>query len=97
MAIVLVVDDEAAERDVVERAVRAHGHQPVAVGNARAALQVIARKHIDLVVTDYRMPEMSGLELIQILDHDGRDIPIVVMTGYGSVETAVAAIRAGAP
>ncbi len=96
MAVVLCVDDHAAELEVLERAVRVQGHEPVPVSNGRAALQVVNRKHVDLIITDYRMPEMSGLELIQHLDHQGRDIPIVVMTGYGSVETAVAAIRAGA-
>ena len=96
MAVVLCVDDDAAELELLERAVRAQGHEPVSVSNGRAALQVVGRKQIDLILTDYRMPEMSGIELIQVLDHQGRDIPIVVMTGYGSVETAVAAIRAGA-
>ncbi|NNM32348.1 MAG: sigma-54-dependent Fis family transcriptional regulator [Gemmatimonadetes bacterium] len=96
MAVVLCVDDDAAELELLERAVRVQGHEPVPVSNGRAALQVVGQKQVDLILTDYRMPEMSGLELIQFLDHQGRDIPIVVMTGYGSVETAVAAIRAGA-
>ncbi|MGI9625289.1 MAG: sigma-54-dependent transcriptional regulator [Longimicrobiales bacterium] len=96
MAVVLCVDDEADQLEVLERALRVRGHEPVPVSNGQAALQVVGQKHIDLIITDYRMPEMSGLELIQALDHHGRDIPILVMTGYGSVETAVASIRAGA-
>ncbi|MEO6446589.1 MAG: sigma-54 dependent transcriptional regulator, partial [Gemmatimonadaceae bacterium] len=72
------------------------GHRPVGARNVVEALQVLARENIDLIISDYRMPGLTGLEFLGLLQREGYDIPLIMLTGYASIEHAVAAIKAGA-
>ncbi len=72
------------------------GHEVVAVRNAEAALKVLQRGGIELVVTDYRLPGASGLELLDQMLEDGSDVPVVMATGYASIDHSVRAMKAGA-
>ena len=96
MSTVLVVDDKEMLRDSVGATLQRAGYEVLTAPDANAALETIARRRPDAVVTDLRMPGMTGIELVQ----RGRDIddtlPFVVMTAYGAVDTAVQAIKAGA-
>ncbi|MBI4545664.1 MAG: sigma-54-dependent Fis family transcriptional regulator [Gemmatimonadetes bacterium] len=96
MASILCVDDEPAAllvlRDTLERA----GHHVVGVHNGPAALNVLARGGIDLIISDYRMPGMTGLEFLNRLSHEEYDVPVIMATAYASIEHAVASIKAGA-
>src|SRR5688572_15947401 len=96
MANVLHVDDEPAIglilRDTLERL----GHTAIAATNVPEALGAIARGNIDLIISDYRMPGLSGLEFLEMLRADGHDIPLIMLTGFGTIEHAVASIKAGA-
>ena len=96
MARILCVDDEAASLMVVEDALQDAGHQTIGVHNVEAATKVLARGGIELIVSDYRMPGATGLEFLSQLERDGYDVPLVMVTGYGSIEHAVASIKAGA-
>lgn len=96
MAKILCVDDEAASLAVLEDALQKAGHQTVGVQNVEAAFRVLARGGIDLIVSDYRMPGATGLEFLSRLEREGRDVPLVMVTGYGSIEHAVASLKAGA-
>jgi DNA-binding NtrC family response regulator len=59
-------------------------------------VQVLARGGVDLIISDYRMPGLTGLEFLSLLARDGYDVPLIMLTGYASIEHAVAAIKAGA-
>lgn len=96
MAMILCVDDEPTTLAVLKEALERAGHRVVCVRNMDAALTVLARGEIDLVVSDYRMPGGTGLELLQEMQERGYDVPLVMVTGYGSIEHAVTAVKAGA-
>jgi len=96
MANILCVDDESAIRLIVQDTLERLGHTTVGAQNAAEALAAAERGGVDLIVSDYRMPGISGLELLEMLRNDGFDIPLIMLTGHGTIEQAVEAIRAGA-
>ncbi len=93
---VLVVDDEPHMRRVLEIMLRKAGHLVFVAGNGREALEVLRDNPVDLVITDMRMPKMDGIELLTRLRQDGVEIPVIVITAHGSVESAVNAMKLGA-
>ncbi|MEQ9400745.1 MAG: sigma-54 dependent transcriptional regulator [Longimicrobiales bacterium] len=96
MATILCVDDEAAQVLLLEDTLERAGHKTVGVRNVEAALNVLARGEVDLIVSDYRMPGATGLEFLAELEREGIGVPLIMITGYGSIEHAVASIKAGA-
>jgi DNA-binding NtrC family response regulator len=96
MATILYVDDEPSIglilKDTLERA----GHRPLGASNVPEALQVLAHEAVDLIISDYRMPRLSGLEFLALLAREGHDVPLIMLTGHASIENAVASIKAGA-
>lgn len=96
MARILCVDDEPGVLLAMQEVLEEAGHEVVAVRNAEAALKVLERGGIELIVTDYRLPGVSGLELLDHVIEDGSDIPVVMATGYASIDHAVRAMKAGA-
>jgi two-component system response regulator HydG len=93
---VLIVDDERPMCELLETDLRLRGFSPIWMTSAREALEVLQREEIDAVLTDVRMPGTSGVELCQTIATQWPEIPVVVMTAFGNMETAVAALRAGA-
>ena len=91
---ILVVEDEEKLRRVLELQLRSAGFEVEKTGLAEDALKLMDRA--DLVLTDLRLPGMSGMELISAIRRENGRIPIVVMTAFGTVETAVEAMKAGA-
>jgi DNA-binding NtrC family response regulator len=83
-------------RDSVATTLTRKGHLVIAASSARAALEKIAQRPPDAVITDLQMPEMSGLELLAEIRAVDEQLPVIMMTAYGSVETAVAALKQGA-
>ncbi len=96
MARILVVDDKELMRDGVATMLSRKGHSVVAAPDARLALARIAEKRPDCVVTDLQMPGMGGLELLAEIRKVDPELPIVLMTAFGTVATAVDAMRKGA-
>lgn len=96
MSTVLVVDDKEMMRDSVGETLARAGFTVASASNGPAALQQIAKKRPDAIVSDMRMPGMTGIQLVEAVREIDEDIPVVVMTAFGTIDTAVEAIRAGA-
>ncbi len=96
MATILCVDDEAAVSAVLEHALTTMGHTPIVVSGVDEALATVAGGGIDLIISDYIMPGQTGLDLIRLLERDGHRVPVIIMTGFSSIENAVASIKTGA-
>ena len=96
MTTVLVVDDKESLRDSVGFTLQRAGFVVLSAPDGKAAIEIAAKRRPDAVVTDLKMPGMTGVELISALRELDDDLPIVLMTAYGTVETAVQAIRRGA-
>jgi two-component system response regulator AtoC len=92
----LVVDDEPKMRRVLEFMLRSMGHEFDQASDGKEALAAVESGHFDLVITDLRMPRMDGLELLRELRKRGDDVPVIVLTAYGTIESAVEAMKLGA-
>jgi DNA-binding NtrC family response regulator len=89
MARVLVVDDEAAQRVLLQRLLRASGHETETAADGAAALEIIQTRPVDVVVTDVRMPRMDGRELLRRVRELDARLPVIVMTAYAELRDAV--------
>lgn len=92
---VLVVDDDPAMRDMVATHLIRHGYPVASCASAAEALAV-PNESIDVVVTDMRMPDQDGLVLCRALQARMHAVPVILTTAFGSMDTAIAALRAGA-
>jgi DNA-binding NtrC family response regulator len=94
---ILVVDDEAPIRDIVRKGLSQMGGYSVEVAqNGVEAIEKIEKDVFDLVLTDLKMPEMDGIELLKTIKGTRPEVMVILMTAYGSIETAVEAMRIGA-
>ena len=93
---VLVVDDEDEILELLEEYLKVRGYQPWTARNGREALDTIQMEPIDVVLTDMKMPGLGGLELMEAVADMSRPIAVVMMTGFGTVETAIQAMKLGA-
>ncbi len=96
MARLCVVDDKEILRDSLSAALEREDHTVTAFADPTAALREIVAGKFDLVLADLKMPRMDGLTLIREIRSNGCDVPIIVMTAYASVATAVDAMKLGA-
>ena len=96
MALILCVDDEPELLKLLARMLTPLGHEVRTAASVHEALQVVAREPVDLIITDWSMPHLTGLDLLQLLRDDGNDTPVVMLTAFGSIDHAVIAIQAGA-
>ncbi|KFA92484.1 sigma-54-dependent transcriptional regulator [Archangium violaceum] len=93
---VLVVDDDRANLDSVSRIFQREGLETLAASNGTEALELLRRPEVSVMVTDLMMPGMDGQELLKASRTIRPDVEVVLMTAYGTVETAVAAMKDGA-
>ena len=93
---ILVIDDEVKMQRVLEIMLQRMGHEVTCVNNGEEALQVLKSVTADLVISDLRMPVMNGTEFIASLRQQGNEVPVIVMTAYGTIESAVEAMKLGA-
>ena len=96
MATILHVADEPSFGLLLEDTLTRAGHRPLGAANVVEALQALAREQVDLIISDYRMPGLTGPEFLSLLQREGWDVPLIMLTDYASIEHAVAAIEAGA-
>ena len=96
MSTVLVVDDKEMLRDSVAVTLQRPGFTVVAADNARSALTLVAKHRPNVVVSDLKMPGMDGMELLQKIREIDDDLPVILMTAFGTIDTAVRALKIGA-
>lgn len=92
---VLVVDDEAGPRDALKVILRPFFNIRSA-DNAKDALDILNQQPIDLITLDQKLPDRQGIDLLQDIKHDHADIEVIIITGYGSLKSAMEGIRHGA-
>ncbi len=93
---ILIADDDDSLRRVLEFQLQESGFQVIAAENGAVALELFSGNDFDCVITDWLMPQLSGLEFIQRAVAIRSETPIIVITAFGDVETAVSAMRSGA-
>jgi two-component system NtrC family response regulator len=93
---VLLIDDDESLRRVLEYNLREDGYQVVTAADGRSGLQRFQEAAVDLVVTDVRMPEMDGVALLTHLKAMQPDLPVIVLTAHGTIDSAVEAMKVGA-
>lgn len=93
---VLVVDDDKAVLEAVSLLLRAKEYQVIACSNSMDALNHFGQSCVDLVLTDMKMPGITGLELLENVKVCDGDVPVIIMTGYAEIDTAISALRNGA-
>jgi DNA-binding NtrC family response regulator len=93
---ILVVDDEPNMRKVLRALLEHDGYDAHLAEDGAAALKLLAEHHIDIVITDLRMPGVDGMELLRRIAGEHTEIPVIMITAHGTVDTAVEAIKMGA-
>ncbi len=96
METILIVDDEKNYLVVLSSFLSGEGYEPITADNAQQALDIVENTDLDLVLTDMKMPSMDGIELLRRIKEKSPDLPVVMMTAYGTVEKAVEAMQLGA-
>jgi DNA-binding NtrC family response regulator len=95
-ASILVIEDEAKLRRLIELQLTDEGFHARSAPDAETGLQLLRREPFDLVVSDFKLPGMSGLDFLHEVKHVDASLPVILMTAYGTVESAVEAMKAGA-
>lgn len=96
MASILIVDDEERMRKVIALALSDEGHDTLEASNAKTAIEYIRSTTLSLVITDLRMPGGDGTQVLEAARNTSLNLPVVILTAYGSIENAVEALKAGA-
>src|SRR5690606_355607 len=96
MARILICDDQEVMRDSLAGILAREGHEVVAAADAAAALQRLSSQRFDLLITDLKMPKMTGIELLAEAKKLRPEMPVVLMTAFATVQTAVEAMKLGA-
>ena len=93
METILVVDDEKNYLVVLEALLGPEGYEILTADNAREAIRLIRESELDLVITDMKMPGITGMELLEESKKVEPDLPVIMMTAFGTIEMAVEAIK----
>jgi len=93
---ILVVDDDPHFLRVLSRVLSGENFQVTAAAGACEAIEILRSAKFDLIICDLRMPECDGLNFLQAVRQAGNDVPVIILTAYGEVETYLEAMNAGA-
>ena len=93
---ILVVDDSVNTLEVIQRNLTSQGYRVFIAQRVDEAIRILESTSIDLVITDYKMPKVSGLDLIKHIRENFKNTEVMMITGYASVEGAVLAVKTGA-
>jgi DNA-binding NtrC family response regulator len=94
--LLLIVEDDPEMRDVLFGSLSQNGHTIFTADSAEAALRLIDQRPFDLVLTDVRLPDQNGLQLLDTLKSRSPHLPVIMMTGFGTIQNAVEAMKKGA-
>ena len=92
---ILLVDDEKWIRDSSQRLLKESGYEVITAEHGQRALDFLSKNPVDLILLDLKMPVMSGEEFLQALPPQHADVPVIVITGYGSLDIAVTCMKKG--
>ena len=93
---ILIVDDERLIRQSLEKALAGQGYAVVSAENGKTAIELLENDSPDLVLLDLKLPDINGIEVLKRLRDLDRNLPVLLITAYGSIDTAIQAIRLGA-
>ncbi|MCI0693897.1 sigma-54 dependent transcriptional regulator [candidate division KSB1 bacterium] len=93
---ILIVDDEFSVRESLEKVLSKAGYVTLSADSGNEALAVLSKEKVDLVLSDLKMPDGDGVELLKSIKKNYPDVEVILLTGYGTVENAVEAMREGA-
>ena len=93
---ILIIDDEAGMRDVISRLFADSGYETATAPDGAAGLAAAKQGEFDLVILDMSLPKMSGLDVLNGIKEHKPDLPVIMVTAYGSTQTAIEAMRLGA-
>ena len=93
---ILVVEDDESTRDLLHETLKRWDYDVVIAKNGKTGLEKFRNEHFSIVITDIRMPVMDGLSMLKIIKKEDAKIPIIVITGYPSVDSAVECLVEGA-
>jgi DNA-binding NtrC family response regulator len=93
---ILIVEDGRSQREMLRDFLIKEGHHVLEAENGESAIQMVSNHHFDLLLLDYKMPGMSGLDVLKEVKKINHEMDVVIITAYGTIETAVEAIKVGA-
>lgn len=93
---ILIIEDGQSQREMLLDFLAGEGHTTAAAISGEAGLESVRRNHFDVILLDYKMPGMNGLEVLEAVKAINPEIDVIMMTAFGTIETAVAAMKAGA-
>jgi len=93
---ILIIDDDTSVLETTAVLLREHGYSVISCENAKDAMAKLRENKVDVVLTDIRMPEVSGLELLEEVRSINMDIPVILMTAYAELDVAISAMGKGA-
>lgn len=93
---ILIIDDEAGLRDLMSRLFTDSGFETAVAPDGTSGLRMARENDYDLIILDMSLPKMSGLEVLENIKEDKPDVPVIMVTAYGSTQTAIEALRLGA-
>ena len=93
---ILIVEDGRSQREMLRDFLISEGHRVMEAENGKAAIHSVLNSPFDLILLDYKMPGMDGLEVLKEVKRINHEIDVVIITAYGTIETAVEAIKVGA-
>ncbi len=96
MSTLLLVDDKSSMRKVLRQTLESEQVMILEAEDGEKAVEIIKTKHVDLVITDIKMPRMDGMALLKMIKETDAEIVVIIMTAYGTIETAVEAMKLGA-
>jgi len=94
--VILIVDDEEGLRDGLSKLLEDEGYAVLSAESGEQALEILQGFHIDLVLTDMRMPGMDGIELLKKMRERHGELGVIILTGYGQIESYIEAMNFGA-
>ncbi|MCI5188184.1 MAG: sigma-54-dependent Fis family transcriptional regulator, partial [Candidatus Electrothrix sp. AS4_5] len=93
---ILIIDDEAPIREVLSGILSDEGFHPLSAASAEEGLTLMEYQDVHLVLLDIWLPGMDGIAALEKIKQDGNDVPVIMISGHGTIETAVQATRIGA-